>query len=439
MPLLPKGGKVAPKKKGGKGGGPRDKLPQVNPQKLSDQNKAILERKGWDAVVVLAHMEPQNIIQREFPKFDKAAIPQCRKDCKDFLKQTGNIGATVVVNQLVNVLMGQGRFERGIILSPAYEQDMLDVLGSHFASGRVSGAQIQALINATKGQKPDPRTARLAQMVQETVDVRQIALGTLIDLVATTTDRDFRDKLEDEFKRRLPTTPIDEQVALLSLRNPQLTPALQKRVVKSVLKDPDKLSTLGRLTVLTIPGIASVPRQTLLRELRAPSTLTRSQLDDLARILKLIDFADADVKKVAKIQAGSLYRQAPIKICLRDSLSADPKGSQFLWTVIDQKIERADDRRKTNYKKAAKAVLESPVLPTAQKREAIKLLEKMGAASVLAKSLMKIDGDLRIECGKALQRITGQTFGPSRAVSIIKLGVIQKKWLGWLSENPGFD
>ena len=52
---------------------------------------------------------------------------------------------------------------------------------------------------------------------------------------------------------------------------------------------------------------------------------------------------------------------------------------------------------------------------------------------------MKIDGGLRIECGKALQQITGQTFGPSRAVSILKLKAIQKKWLGWLSENPGFD
>ena len=435
-PLLPQKDGTGISKKKGELDSRVETIPQGDVKNL-EKNKEILKRKGWDAVKILAHMEPENIIPTEFPNFDMAGIPQCRRDCKKFLMKTGYIGASVVVNQLVNALMGMGGFEGGIIISPSYEQDMIDVLRTHYTAGRVSADQVQSLLNACKGTKPDDRTMKLARMVRESIDLSQIELSTLCNMVINARDRKWHNHLIREFKKRLKDAALNERVSIL--RIPELTPTLTKATLESVVKEFDNLSPLSRITLLTIPELSTGSRRIIVQKLQSGSKLQRSQLNELREILKLIDFPDADVSALAKKHGKKLYLQAPINICIRDSADANLNGRQFLRGVIDQKITRANDQRKIKYKKTAKNILESPPFDNPQKREAIHLLEQLNSASILVSSLMNIDSALQIHCGKTLQRITGQSFGPSQNVSQLKLRSIQKKWVQWLENNPGFD
>jgi hypothetical protein len=411
-------------------------IPQVDSKNL-EKNKEILKRKGWDAVKVLAHMEPENIIPSEFPNFDMSGIPQCRRDCKMFLMETGYIGAAVVVNQLVNALTGVGGFETGIILSPSYEQDMVDVLRSHFAAGRINSDQIKDLLNACKGSKPDERTKQLARMVRENVDISQLDILTIGSMANNAQERKWKNQLFREFKRQLESAALSDQIKILKL--PILTNPLKKLVADSVFNNFNNLSPMDKLTLLSTDTILSSQRRKLISNLNKPSRLKKNQLESLEEILTLLKAEKSDVREAAKIQAQFLYVQAPITTCILHSALPDPQSRELLTKVIDKKIARASKERKNKYKTQAKEILIDPSRRKEQKEQAIYVLEKMNAAVVLAKSLVDVETNIQVNCGIALKRITGQSFGPASPVGKFKLSAIQKAWLEWLENDPRFD
>lgn len=411
-------------------------IPQVD-AKLLETNKEILKRKGWDAVKVLAHMEPENIIPSEFPNFDMGGIPQCRRDCKKFLMETGYIGATVVVNQLVNALTGVAGFEPGIIISPSYEQDMVDVLRSHIAAGRINSEQIKNLLNACKGSKPNQRTKQLAQKVRESIDISQLDIVTIVTMANVAQDRTWKNFLLREFKSRLESSALSDQITILKF--PILINPINKWVLDSVFRNFDNLSPMDKLTLLSVDNIQTIQRQQLISNLKKPSKLKNNQLERLAEILALLKSENSDIRKFAKIQAKFLYVQSPITTCILHSALTDPQGRELLTNIIDKKIARASNERKNKYKKQAQEILMDPSRHKEQKKQAIYVLEKMGAALVLAKSLINVEKSLQVNCGKALKRITGKSFGPASPVGKFKLSAIQKKWIQWLEDNPGFD
>ncbi|MDG2208234.1 MAG: hypothetical protein P8K78_10050 [Pirellulales bacterium] len=434
-PILPAKGSKTSNTKGQNKTSPKSGPPQIDSQALA-QNKELLERKAWDATTVLAYMVPDNIIDSEFPNFDKAGIPQCREDCKKFLKQLGPIGANVVINKITNILMGTESFDRGIILSPAYEQDMIDVLKSHLAGGRVSANQVKTLLNASRGNKPDQRTAAFARRVQENLDFSQMSFSALAELAGSADGRSLRNTLYGEFKRRLKTVTLAEQVALL--RGGGLTPRLKKALLDSLISNIQTMSPPIRILLLTIPDLPSGARSSLLAELKKPAKLKKEHFNELNALLEFIDYSDNEVRSLAKNNAAVLYLQAPIKICIRDAASASPSTRLFLRQIISKKIDRASEQRKTKYKNTAQTLLVNAALSDAQKHETIYVVKQLGCADILVSALEKLNGSLQVQCGDALKQITGQPFGPSRAVSGLKLRATQKTWRKWLEDNPQF-
>jgi len=75
---------------------------------------------------VLAYMHRDNIIPREFPKFQLSKIPEYRKTAKQMLTMMGRDGSTLVANRLRADLTKRPRHAPDVKPHEDYYQDLLD-------------------------------------------------------------------------------------------------------------------------------------------------------------------------------------------------------------------------------------------------------------------------------------------------------------------------
>jgi hypothetical protein len=416
---------------GSKPGGPRKAGSMV--AELTPEEQQLVGRKANDCLEALAFMDPGNIFPREFPNFQLKRIPEYHKAAKQLLGLMGPVGATAVVGELRSELMGMGR-PRTHSLAPRkdYHDELLALLSQAGLRGDVSETDLESLREAASGKK-DPSLSTLARKVDGIIaDIEAGAnLAILIERIEGLDDPKRKQQLTARARKKILQAEASELIDALKI-SPTDSP-LHKDILQALRQRLDRMSVLELLRLRESAKETDLGRSVAV-ELGQKRPKFAEVKGDLADIVKYLDTGDAALAEAAREQTVNAFQRAPIRDCL-DWLARDDKRlTPLIWQQVDDRIARADADRKAGYRTVALEVLGDRSSRSSLRGVALDLLGRLGdkeAAGPLIDLLPQLPRESWGKAGAALQKLTGQRFGPKSGDGVAELNVAVKKWRDW--------
>ncbi len=374
---------------------------------MSPQQQALLGRKAKDCLEIMAYMDANNIIPREFPRFDLKSIPKYRTAAKELMKAMGPEGARPLVGVIQNEMAGGRKTPSDMKLSRTYYDDLLEVLQHNVREGNLSDTDVKRLMQAGQGSKSGLQK-KFSDSVRETVLMEDASLNTMLDVIADTNSRTLRTKLNAKIRERINEADVLELLhGQLSIDNDAL-----KRAMASQLNN-------------------ARPRY---REVRP----------DLDEIWKLTSCEDPDVAMAAVRQVQNAYLQAGVSDCMDSIARGDEKLNLLIWEQLDFRIDRAKTRKDTEllgkYRGAGMGVLTDSKRTMPARTAAIELLSRLKDRQTVGSvnnALPKLPRELWPKVGGLLKDLTGEDFGPREGDDTSEAFEAMKKWREWWKKNRG--
>ena len=400
---------------------------------LTAQQQAVLARKANDCMEVLAYMKRENIFPHEFPDFPLHRMTEYRNTAKQLLQMMGPAGAAAVVNQCRSLLMGAGSVASDVTFHPDYEKDILSQLETAASAGHLSPADLDALQEATQGQKPLPLRAfadKVSSVVEKSVD-----LVTLFRWAQATTDAKRKRVILAHVKARIAAAKPNELEQILT--NPDVDKEIRSLAAAEIRKHLTELSVGALLGVL-----ANSNDQDLVSAAGVEISKRNPKFADvqgeLDAIWELTKSPRPKVSELAQWNIENAFQRAPVSQCLEWLGKGNIALNREIWKQLDERIARADAARKASYGEVAITTLKSSEAAVPVRIVAAELAGKLKDRNLvrdIVDALPSMPRELWPPVGKALSDITGQQFGPRTGDGIANVNVAVKKWQQWLDQT----
>jgi hypothetical protein len=401
---------------------------------LTAQQQAILSRKATDCLEVLALMDAKNIFPAEFPTFKLGKIPEYRKAAKELLKAMGPTGATAVANQIRTELMGGNQYARDVALTASYYKELLEVFRDQLEAGEFSLEDLDSIAEAASGMKT--QNGSFAKAVTDLME-QHVNLLMLLKWSAATDSRERKRQLANRFQKRLGEARPDE--LLVALESPELTTTLKTSIANQLAKYVPQASLTELIGMLD--RVEDVPTQKAAAvELARRSPAYADVKDDVPALATFYASSKPLVSKGARFHLANAFQRAPISHCLYWLGQGNDRLNAVIWEQVDGRIARADAERRAGYRDTALAVLPNANAGIPSREAALELLVRLKdkqAIGPLLDIVPRLPRELWPPSGSALERMTGQKFGPKAGDGGAEVSVAVKKWREWWKQNGG--
>ncbi|MBI3461607.1 MAG: hypothetical protein HY000_00895 [Planctomycetes bacterium] len=405
---------------------------------LSPQQQQMLGRKAGECLEILAFLEPQNVLKREFPDFQMSQIPGYRAAAKKLLGLMGPQGGAAVATQLRSELMGTPNLsQRDIAVSNNYYKDLLDVLRTSGTNGVLSENDIKDLRVAASGRKSGPQDALAKEVVKVLDEIEDADAKTLLKWLALSNDRARKDRLTKKLKEKLSKSSIAELLDVLQTKPDRSVQAIVDNEFKRRLLEGTILDLLNILDGQTDATLQKAADEQLAR--REPPKYGDIK-DQIPEFVKLLHSKNAVAAKRAQEQLENAFARASIPECLRWLEQEAEDLKKIIWGQLDERIKRAEPERREEYRTRAVDALKDKDVSVASKLAAIELLSRLQDRQVVGElidNMLLLPRESWPKLGELLRKLTGQNFGPKRDDGVGEVKVARKKWQEWWGENQG--
>ncbi|HWB12185.1 MAG TPA: hypothetical protein VG826_23360 [Pirellulales bacterium] len=404
---------------------------------LTPEQQQLVGRKANDCLEALAFMDPKNIFPREFPNFQLEKIPKYHKAAKQLLSLMGPVGATAVVGELRSELMGMGRSRaQGVEPRRDYHDELLALLRQAGMRGDVSEADLESLREAASGAKAHPLTG-LAQKVQLIItDIEaSVELAVLVERIEGIGDAKRKQQLTARARKKLPQAATRE--LLDAVKVSQAGSPMQKDILKELQQRLDRMSVLDLLRLGESVRESDLARAAAV-ELGQKRPKFADVKGDLAEIASYLESGDKALAEAARDQMVNAFQRAPVRDCLDWLARGDKRLTPLIWEQLDDRIARAEADRKAGYREVALEVAGDRSSRSVARIAALDLLGRLRdkeAAGPLIELLPQLPRELWGKAGLALEKLTGQRFGPKAGDGVAELNVAVKKWRAWKAQQ----
>lgn len=416
------------------GGGPRGPGGRLD-AKLTPQQQALLARKVNDCMEVLAYMDPRNIIPTEFPTFQLGKIPEYRRAAKEMLRLMGSAGTSAIVTQVRSALMNPPQQGGEVQTTAAYYYDLLELLGTAAAEGRLTVEDMQSLQEAAGGMKVGPQAAFAKAVVD--VLAKHLDIVALTQMAAQMRDYGRKKALHEQIRQRITKSEVPE--LLRAARHADVTEQVKTQIADELERRLEKSSLLDLLGMVAM-DLPDTVKQAAAAELASRSPSYAELKEQIPAIWEFASSSDAQAAQAARRHVAVAFQRAPIAECLDWLGKNNPPLHAVIWEQVDARIQRADEARRGSYLTAGLAVFQDTNASLACRTAALELLRRVkrkdAAAPVIA-MLSTMPRELWPKAGEMLRGVTGQDFGPRAGDGLAEVTVAIKNWRAWLAQQGG--
>lgn len=411
---------------------------------LNAQQQNQLMMKAQNFVEVLAYMRSDNILKPEFPNFNHALIPKYREKAYELLQRSGSAGTQAAKNVLRDLLMGGGPQGDVNGFHPDFVRQMLSTFEGGLQSNHYSASELLELLALTDTRQP--QVGQLAKAVQNAVD-KQLQLADKLELADEAGDQKrVRDMVMNMIRGSLDEADPNELAVVLT--HPAAPSLVRQQAVLRLQKELPKLDLLGLLSVIQgvdDPSLRNAARQLL----RAKSPQLGDLLPNPALLASFVSDPDPIVngesKRVLQLALSNAQAMdAPLMLEFLASSRSAESLARVAVPELTRKLANLSPADREPYRQAAKTVLTDRQNSVSQHEAALWLLSRLGskdkldkaAVTVIVDALPQLQKGAFESAGRALQGMTGQTFGPQAGASISQVQAVQKRWKQWLQTQP---